>query len=360
MQPRLSGLRIGYAPYDETLTRPGDKRRFPSYAKRRELKFEIADPRKEYDLLVVSAGSDITTWLKYSQRQAKIIFDSVDSYLAIPKLQIKGLLRGSAKFIFGESRHLVLSYRKALEDICRKSDAVVCSTLEQKQDISRLCSDVHIILDLHEDYTRAVKTDYSTGEVFNFVWEGLPLIVESFFEIRSELRALQKKRKFALHLVTAAQYGRFLSGGKIWKGSTIDLIAGMFDRVYLYSWNELTAAKIIASCDLALIPIPLGDPLYAGKPENKLLIFWRMGVPTLVSATPAYSRVMEQSGINMTARNPQEWLAKLEHYMSNEEARRDAGERGKLFVEQHYSFEKILSQWDGVLESVMGLRAVGA
>src|SRR5205085_10342320 len=139
---------------------------------------------------------------------------------------------------------------------------------------------------------------------------------------------IQKIRKFALHLVTSPRYGRFLSG-KVWQGTTLNLISGMVDDVRLHPWNESTAARIITSCDLALIPIPLDDPINAGKPENKLLIFWRMGMPAIVSATPAYSRVMEEAGINMAARTLQEWMSYLEHYMKDEQARRDAGERGR-------------------------------
>ncbi len=352
MGPSLSDLRIGYAPYDETLTRPGDKRRFLAYARKRNVKFEMARFQEKYDVLVLTAGADVTHWIRYPGHDTKIIYDFVDSYLAIPKWQVKGMLRGTAKYVFGDTRHFVWNYGNALREVFKRADAVVCATAEQKNDISQLSANVHVILDLHEDYTSAVKSDYSAGDTFNFVWEGLPLNVRFFSEIRSELRAIQQKRKFALHLVTAAQYGRFLSG-KVWKGPTIDLIAGLFDKVYLYSWNELTVATIITAFDLALIPIPLDDPLNAGKPENKLLIFWRMGVPAIVSATPAYSRVMEKSGIKMAARTSEDWREKLEYYMTDEAARRDAGKRGRLFVEEHHTFEKTLCQWDQVFESIL-------
>jgi len=130
-------------------------------------------------------------------------------------------------------------------------------------------------------------------------------------------------------------------------------IAGMFDQVYLYSWSELLAPVIIASCDLALIPVPLEDSLNAGKPENKLLIFWRLGVPAIVSATPAYARIMQQSGIGMAARTSEDWSRLLDRYMSDEAARRDTGQRGKRYAEEHYGFEKIFDQWDSVIKSVL-------
>jgi len=37
-----------------------------------------------------------------------------------------------------------------------------------------------------------------------------------------------------------------------------------------------------------VIPAVLGEPMFAGKPENKLLLFWRMGMPVITSSTAAY------------------------------------------------------------------------
>ena len=39
----------------------------------------------------------------------------------------------------------------------------------------------------------------------------------------------------------------------------------------------------------------MNDPMMVGKPKNKLLLFWRMGLPTLVSAIPSYKRAMQES-----------------------------------------------------------------
>ena len=48
---------------------------------------------------------------------------------------------------------------------------------------------------------------------------------------------------------------------------------------------------IATGCDLAVIPLPLDRPLERGKPESKLVSFWRMGMPVVTSSTPAYRRV---------------------------------------------------------------------
>ena len=66
----------------------GDKRRFVYYAKKRNLSFEIANPSKKYDLVVLSQNADLSIWCNYDRGGAKIIYDFIDSYLAIPKNEI--------------------------------------------------------------------------------------------------------------------------------------------------------------------------------------------------------------------------------------------------------------------------------
>src|SRR5262249_10506730 len=130
-------------------------------------------------------------------------------------------------------------------------------------------------------------------------------------------------------------------------------------NVFLYAWNEHTFSPIVRTCDLALIPIPLHNPLLAGKPENRLLLFWRMGLPVLASATPAHTRAMKQCGLDMTCTTQQDWLSALEYYASNEPARKHAGQAGKAFVEANHSEEKTLELWDKVFCSVLGNSAGG-
>ena len=135
-----------------------------------------------------------------------------------------------------------------------------------------------------------------------------------------------------------------------------DITKKLFNDTYLYEWNEQLCSTIISACDMALIPIALDDPFSSGKPENKLFLFWRLGMPAVVSATPAYERAMAQSGLAMACRTQQEWLATLERYIVDKSARRDAGLRGTAFIDNYYSEEKILASWDKLFESVFDVR----
>lgn len=342
-------MRVGYAAYSRDLTQPGDRRRFPYYAARRGIAFELADPNEDYDLVVVTPRADLTAWRSYDRR-AKLVFDIVDSYLAIPRTNLKALLRGPAKFAAGEARHPFFSYRGALEATMRRADAVTCATPEQARQIAPLCANVHAILDFHAPLVRAVKEDYRAGSPFNLVWEGLGENARWFGLIADALAEVDARHPLVLHLVTAVEYRQLVQ--RFWRRRTARVTARHFHDVRVHQWSEESAARIATGCDLAVIPLPLDRPLETNKPESKLISFWRMGLPVVTSATPAYSRVMRAAGQDLDCRSTGDWVRALMRLIEHEDERARAGRRGRAFAEREYGEERQLAAWDRVFESL--------
>ena len=135
-----------------------------------------------------------------------------------------------------------------------------------------------------------------SGEIFNIVWEGVADNVYAFESLKGVFAQLDEKYEIALHFVTDLSYLKY--SGRFGKTYTSQIIKGLSKRVYLYEWNDLMCSEIICSSDLAIIPIDLKNPLVKGKPENKLLLFWRMGMPVITSATPSYERAMKKAGLD--------------------------------------------------------------
>ncbi len=348
MSANLQQLRIGYVPITPTLDTPGDRRRFAYYARKRNLRFEIADPAKDYDVVILSARADISVWSQY--RQGKLVYDLIDSYLAIPRTNIKGCLRGLAKFVSRQSRYLQLNHWKAIEGMCRRADAVICSTIEQQRDMSPFCPNVHIILDVHSHVSTTIKRNFSANRPFRLVWEGLPQTLGSLELLRPVLDDLRRRYPVELHLVTDLEYFRYL--GRYGKSSTLEAARRILPDVRLHEWKEDNCADIICSCDLAVIPLALTDPFAAGKPENKLLLFWRMGMPVVASATPSYTRAMQGAGLDLTCRDKEQWLSTLERLLADETARRDAGCSGKTYADREFGEDRLLAHWDAVFTSL--------
>jgi len=345
---QLQLLRVGYVPYSDSLESPGDRRRFGYYARKRGIKFEIADPDKKYDLVVLCARADIGVWSQYPD--AKLVYDLIDSYLAIPRSSIKGQLRGLFKFLSGQSRYLQLDYWKSVSNMCARADAVVCSTLEQQNDILRFCQNVHMILDAQMDVVRIGKTDYSAGSTFRIVWEGLPYTLGSLALMRPVLEKLRLKFPVEMHVVTDREYWRYMA--RYGKVNTVEEAERILPGVVFHEWNESDCADIICSCDLAVIPLALDDPFSAGKPENKLLLFWRMGMPAVTSASPAYLRAMHAAGMDFAIKDEVGWVSKIERLAGSQDARREAGELGKAYADREFSEASLLARWDAVFASV--------
>jgi hypothetical protein len=346
--PEISSLKIGYVPNSPHLNAPGDRRRFVNYANFKKIKFEIADHKKKYDAVVVSERADLSVWGSY--QGGALIYDFIDSYLAIPRTNIKGILRGLAKFITKQSRFLQLDHWRAIELMCQRSSAVICSTDEQKQDISRFCTNVHVILDSHAKVITTNKQTYASSKPFRLVWEGLPHTLDSLFVIKRALEKISSQYPLEIYILTDLEYFRFL--GKYGRTNTLNVVQKLMPNVKLIEWKAETAADIICSCDLAIIPIDLSDPFALGKPENKLILFWGMGMPVLTSATPAYLRAMSSAGLSMTCSNIDEWEVALGIYISDELARQEAGKLGQKCVEDLYSELELIAKWDAVFESV--------
>ena len=341
--------RIGYAPLSPTLGAPGDRRRFAAYARARNLPFEIARPEERYDLVVLSEMCDLSVWCDYPH--GKVVYDLVDSYLAIPRSSIKPWLRGVVWYAIGRHRRLRFDYWATVQDMCRRADAVVCTTDEQKHDIERYRPNVHTVLDVHSSVVRKVKNDYRAGEPFNLVWEGLPTNIPQLMNIRDVLRDVHRRRPLVLNIVTDLDQPRFL--GRFGRVDSLELARQAFDDVRLHPWEEATASETICGSDLAVIPIDLSDPFVRGKPENKLLLFWRMGMPVVASATPAYRRTMRDADLeSFVCSDRAEWIAALERMMNDEGLRNEAGERGRQVAERHYNTESLFARWDVVFASI--------
>jgi glycosyltransferase involved in cell wall biosynthesis len=349
----LTGLRVGYAPLSPTLDQPGDRRRFPYYAEHRGVRFEIADPAQDYDVVVVSQRADVVRWAEHRGR-AKLVYDLIDAYLAgPPRTDWKARGRGLGKFAIGEISRPVLDYRQAIVAMCARADAVVCSTPQQKRDIERYAGNVHIVLDAHFELGDVVKRTHRAGPVLNLVWEGQAENIPALEVVAEALAASPLGDRTVVHLFTDLAYYRYMR--RVGRRSSVKLGRRLFRRAYFYEWNAHLFAPVVTACDLALVPVDLTTPLTAGKPENKLLLFWRLGMPVIASASDAYERVASEAGVpGMTARDAADWRAALERYGPDDDARREAAGRGRRYVEEHHSQAQLLARWDRVFDSVLG------
>ena len=358
MKSKLNNFHIGYAPYSEDFLHSGDRRRFVWYAKNRGVNFEIAKSENEYDIVYVTHGADITSWSKYDKLKAVVIYELVDSYLALSTFSFTGLFRGVVKYLSGQYKYCVFNHKKSIELMCRRADVVVCSTKEQKDCIRQYCDNVVIILDaktMYNNYKKVEKSQLISSEL-NIAWEGMPHNIKSFAVIREALSILSKQYQINLHLITALKYKKYMN--RYITKYTVNEVEKHIDikNVNLYQWNELTVSHIASTCDFAVIPINSNDQMDKGKPEDKLLIFWLMGLPTVVSETPAHLMAMSAAGLSMSCATTNDWVNVISNLAENASTRNEAAKKGFMYASDVSNEEKMMSSWDNMFSFVVDMK----
>ena len=345
--PLVSQPRVAYAPNNATLKAPGDRRRFAAYARSRNIGFELAERGGQYDLIIISELADITYWAEHPG--GVIVYDLIDSYLAVENRSFTDRFRGTYKFLTGAHRQFEFDYRESVKQMCRRAAAVICSTEEQRADIANHCRNVHIILDVHNTVAKSRKTDFRTGQVFKIAWEGLPSNLRQLAVIRDVLRGLVAKHEIELHVITDPIMPKYW--GHLGQIKTADAVRKIFPRSIFHPWNEESCATILAGCELAVIPVDLADPFTRGKPENKLLLLWKIGMPVVTSATPAYERAMASAGLDHVCRTDADWTQALEQMIASDDLRKTAAVRGYEYSMANFAEEQMFARWDTAFAS---------
>ena len=348
-------FKVGYQPLSSTLTAAGDRRRLLFWAKNRGHEIVI-DLTQKVDVIVASENSDFESNL-FTQKGVPVVFDLVDAYLS-PLNPWDDFARGLAKKLSGQISGSVKPFSHHVRNFCMSSNAVICSSPEQEAVIKPFNPNTHVILDSHDEIPlidpKLARSTSSNGS--HILWEGQPATIRGVQQIRSTLFQLSKESDVYFDFVTDEKYFQLL--GKYFEMNTLRLLkrdlGPLIDRVRIIPW---TPDNLIASAQkskIAMIPIDLRVPMQKLKPENRLLIMWRLGLPCLTSPSPAYIRVANQAGVNAVCDSPRVWLENFSNLLNDPIVALEEILRGQNYLREHHSREGLLNKWDQAIESVVG------
>jgi hypothetical protein len=346
-----AGIRIAYAPYHKDLVVPGDRRRFVFYANERKIPFTLADPLKKYDIVYLTYGCNLSIWINYKKDNpdVKFVFELIDSYL----LEDNGILstfRGTVLYFIGREEVLWFDYKTALRKMISICDAVVCSTTAQKHDMLQFNKNIHISLDYFSDDITHHKTSFinKNKNRLKLVWEGQSYTVKNLLLLNNVFEQL--KGEIELYIITDP----IIKSPVNWYSRrTNDLLKILKCKYHLVQWSRSDFSQVISNADLAIIPIESDNAMMWNKPENKLLLLWEIGVPTLTSDTPAYKRVMSSAEIDFCCRSSNDWVQKIREYReSSIECRTTNFQKAKSYLERVHNKNDILRKWDQIFESL--------
>jgi len=180
------------------------------------------------------------------------------------------------------------------------------------------------------------------------VWEGQAFTVHNLLKIKDVFKRLADKVE--LHVITDPVV---VFPFKIFNKKTSSILSQIECDQYFYEWRKDTFSKIITEADLAIIPIGANDELHWNKPENKLLLFWQIGIPVLTSPTPAYSKALKSAGLPCLCDEVNDWIDKIEDYIKMNDAQRiEWVEKANVYLANTHTKEMILQNWDKIFLSL--------
>ena len=131
-------------------------------------------------------------------------------------------------------------------------------------------------------------------------------------------------------------------------------LSQVFDRARIVPWTSENLVSSAQKSAIAMIPIDLAIPMQKLKPENRLLIMWRLGLPCLTSPSPAYTRVSREAGVRAACDSPEVWLESFNNLLNDPIFANEEILRGQNYLREHHNRTDLLNKWDRAVESVMG------
>ena len=344
------GGRIGYVPLSPDLSVPGDRRRFPRYAAARGIDVDLVKDWEGLDLVVLSSEADITRWVG-APPETGLILDLPDAFLDERRTP-KSLTRGFAKWAAGPLSRPVLDHRRAAVRLIQRADAVVCSTPEQADRLERFTGNAHVVLDLHGEVEPLAPRSTAGDGRLEVVWEGMHTTLVAIEQVLPALRRLSTPSGLTLHLVTDLRSPRFMN--RFGVREVAEIVAAWGIEVRVHEWSVRNLRNVAMAADLAIVPVELDDPYTVGKPENRMRIFWRLGLPVVVSDTPSHRRAMNVAGLSDHAlcTTADDWMEALGRYAEDHELRSVDGEMGHVAALGPFGDSTVLAGWDAVLSSL--------
>ena len=348
-------LKIGYWPLSESLLAVGDRRRLVFWANARGHEI-VRNLTQKVDVIVASENSDFNS-PQFTRKSTPIIFDLVDAYLS-PLNPFDDFARGLAKRFSGQISGAIKPFSHHVIHFCELSSAVICSSPEQEEIITPHNINTHVILDSHDEIAFIDRLHLNKQMInrHRVLWEGQPATIQGVRDIYPVLSELAKTKNLNFDFVTDESYFQFLN--KYIKRSTLGLLkkdlSSITNRINIIPWSSPSLVEAAQKSTVAMIPINLSIPMQNLKPENRLLIMWRLGLPCLTSPSPAYVRVAQKAGVSAICINLHEWAENFNQILDNPDFAHNQIIAGQNYLRENHNRALLLSKWDLAFESVMG------
>jgi hypothetical protein len=340
---KMNQLIVAYGGMSSDYSAPGDRRRFAGYALRNHIQLDPTTS-KDADALVLTLGADISQWRTFKEKHGVLILDIVDSYLDESLFSPKRILRGLYKSSNGQFATKRLSYTKLLREILTNADAVVCASIEQREKLLKLNSNVHAIVDCFDELSESDRYYVPNQNTSSIMWEGFPdnlkhlgIMKISNQNLKFEIVSLRKIRRIA-HFNRETDTENYLKSLRV--------------NYELTPWTLTNLKSAARRSMVGVIPIDIRSPMAWNKSENKLLGMWSLGLPVLLSPTPSYTRVVHEANLSECLVENSDWNQRLIDFVNQPESASRIAKIGYDFAKAISNSSVVDRQWKSVFKSV--------
>lgn len=340
----MKRLRIGIYPLSSDLTHPGDRRRIASWARSRNHELIIGESKK-VDFIFITEGSD---FLRLSQLKGPPkIFDLIDGYLS-PQLLASDLLRGLLKTAVRQHYTYPRRFSSIVKEACSHMDMVVCSSPEQLATIAPYNSNVRAILDNHSEFP-FLKFRQKSDTQFSLFWEGTTHTLRGLEKLITRFSV----GRMPINIVTDPTHSRLM--GKYFKEDVGQRLKRTL-KEYPFrfeSWSKENVVLNAQKSSLALLPVDLTSSLQILKPENRLLIMFRLGLPCLTTNLASYKRIENYIVAKITCDSYEDWSESIHKFQHNPDLMEQQVAKGQKYLLENHTEEILYSKWDQAFESLI-------
>lgn len=344
----MKRLKILYSGHSSDFSAPGDRRRIVRWAAAKNHEI-VTENTSKVDVKVITSSSNLRDVVK-SKKSVPVILDLVDAYH----------VRGSfySDFLMAIHRSLkyrtllsTLSFSNLLDEVMHQVDYIVFSSPEQRHLAKAHLSKSTDILDFHDEFPELLYSPPKKDRLKLF-WEGqttsLRALRDSLDVNSGDLQSCVESINVLTDPRTGMLFGKFI------KTQTESVFPKLFFsttvNVQRQDWNLKNINDVAKECNLSLVPV-LFDSLNSHKPENRILISWRMGLPVLASKTPSHQRLSDATQANFCVGN--DWAEKISNLNKNRDLLEEQILKGKNYLLRHHNTEVILAKWDALFARVI-------
>lgn len=344
---------VSYIPYTRDLSHPGDRRRVKIWSDDFGIPLGIHSYSPD-NLLILSEAAKLRKFAIH--HSGPVVIDLIDGYLSSSPPFFQDFGRNIIRATIGKSSLYSITFSNELINAISSASAVVVSSPEQAKDVRKFNRNVHCILDDHseliplESEVNRIKSD-----TFTIIWEGLGFTLKHLLEISGDLEKFMLLKQAKLIIVTNSSFKKYSSRFKQIDVKSIlkEKFRKTWDSIEMVEWSVSSLKNSSRLADIAIIPINMNDDFAVSKPENKLLSFWTLGVPTICSPTPAYRRVLSSVNQEKFLLKETGWYETLLEYYNSVTTQNNSFQCSQKTISHYlntvHTREILSKKWDEVL-----------